>query len=273
MLSPNFFNTILVFPILNILVALYKLFLMVKLPGAFGFAIIALTILIRLLFQPFFSKQMETARKMQELKPHLDKLSEKHKNDKKQLQQEQLKLYQQAGINPASGCLFMIIQIPVFIALYSTLNLFLINGQIGKVISQINNVLYFSFLKISSIDLRFFGYNLAKSPAQIKVWYYLLIPVVTAILQYFQVQTSMPAMQAPIKPAESEGKDKGKKEENKDDFQKAMNTQMKFLFPVMIGWFSYRFPVGLSLYWNIFSLFGIMQSRKINPKSQIANNK
>jgi len=104
MLQPNFFNTYLVFPILNLLILFYKVFLFIRLPGAFGFAIIALTAFVRLLFQPFFKRQMETASKMQELKPHLDKLSVKHKNDKKQLQQEQMKLYQQAGINPASGC-------------------------------------------------------------------------------------------------------------------------------------------------------------------------
>jgi len=118
MLSPNFFNTIFVFPILNILVALYKLLSLVKIPGSFGFSIIGLTVLIRLLLHPFFKQQMETAKKMQELKPHIDKLSKKHSKDPKKLQQEQLKLYQQAGINPASGCVFMIIQIPVFFALY-----------------------------------------------------------------------------------------------------------------------------------------------------------
>ena len=119
-------------PILNLLVVFYKLFLFIKLPGAFGFAIIALTVAVRLLFQPFFQKQIETAKKMQELKPHLDNLSSKHKNDQKQLQAEQLKLYQQHGINPTSGCLVMIIQLPVFIALYNTLNLFLLNGHAEK---------------------------------------------------------------------------------------------------------------------------------------------
>ena len=146
MLDPNFFNTIFVIPILNLLVIFYKLFLLIKLPGAFGFAIIALTIAIRMLFQPFFKKQIETAKKMQELKPHLDNLSSKHKDDKKQLQAEQLKLYQQHGINPTSGCLVMIIQLPVFIALYNTLNLFLLNGQAEKTIAAINKVLYFSII-------------------------------------------------------------------------------------------------------------------------------
>jgi len=179
MLNPSFFNSVFVFPILNLLVAFYKLFLLIKLPGAFGFAIVALTVLVRLLFQPFFKKQLETAKKMQELKPHLDRLSQKHKNDQKTHQQEQMKLYQQAGINPASGCLVMIIQIPIFIALYNTLSLFLLNGGATKVITQINQVLYLPFLKISAINPWFLGINLALTPKQAGAWYYLLIPLIT----------------------------------------------------------------------------------------------
>ena len=253
-------------PILNLLVVFYKLFLFIKLPGAFGFAIIALTVAVRLLFQPFFQKQIETAKKMQELKPHLDNLSSKHKNDQKQLQAEQLKLYQQHGINPTSGCLVMIIQLPVFIALYNTLNLFLLNGHAEKTITAINKVLYFSFLKIDSINSWFFGLDLVKTPKQAGDWYYLLIPLITGLLQYFQAQVSMP---------QTTGKevvkfdDKGKKIESQGDFQKAMNTQMKYMFPVMIGWFSYTLPIGLALYWNIFSIMGIMQYKKVNGKLKI----
>jgi YidC/Oxa1 family membrane protein insertase len=281
MISPNIFNTIFVIPILNLLVVFYKLFLLIKLPGAFGLAIIALTIFIRLLFQPFFKKQIETAKKMQELKPHLDKLSEKHKDDKKQLQAEQLKLYQQAGINPASGCLVMIIQLPVFIALYNTLNLFLLSGHTEKTITAINNVLYFPLLKINSINPWFFGLDLVKSPKQVGVWYYLLVPLVTAVLQYFQAQASMPAANpaAAQDPAKTDDKSiiKGgstpAKKNNSGDFQKAMNTQMKYMFPLMIGYFSYTLPVGLALYWNIFSILGILQYRQVNSKSKMLNIK
>ncbi len=260
-------------PILNLLVIFYKLFLFIKLPGAFGFAIIALTVAVRLLFQPFFQKQIETAKKMQELKPHLDNLSAKHKNDQKQLQAEQLKLYQQHGINPTSGCLVMIIQLPVFIALYNTLNLFLANGQAGKTITAINNVLYLPILKIQSIDPWFFGLDLVKTPKQMGTWLYLLVPLVTGILQYFQAQVSMPKASTTSLVVTKDGKDKDKKPDGQGDFQKAMNTQMKYMFPIMIGWFSYTLPVGLALYWNIFSIMGIMQYRKTNNKSQISNNK
>jgi YidC/Oxa1 family membrane protein insertase len=270
MLNPNLFNTIFVIPILNLLVSFYKLFLLVKLPGAFGFSIIALTVAIRMLFQPFFKKQIETAKKMQDLKPHLDNLSVKHKNDQKQLQAEQLKLYQEHGINPASGCLVMIVQLPVFIALYNTLNLFLLSGHTEKTMIAINKVLYFPFLKIVSVNSSFFGLDLIKTPALAGAWYYLLVPVITAILQYFQAQASMPAV-APAKAIEV--KDKDKKPEGQGDFQKAMNTQMKYIFPVMIGWFSYKLPIGLALYWNVFSIMGIMQYRELNNKSKVTSKK
>jgi YidC/Oxa1 family membrane protein insertase len=267
-LSPNIFTTVFVFPILNVLIGLYKIFLSIHLPGAFGFAIISLVVLVRFLLHPFFKQQMETARKMQDIKPHLDKLSVKHKGNPKQLQAEQMKLYQEAGINPAAGCIFMIIQIPVFIALYNTLSLFLSHGTGAKMIAEVNNALYAPFLKISTIDLNFVGFNLALSPSKAGIWYYYLIPVITAIFQYYQAVASMPS--TPKTPVVVDGKedDKDKKTNTAQDFQSAMNTQMKYIFPLMIGYFSYTLPVGLSLYWNIFSIFSIMQYRMMKSQAK-----
>ncbi len=261
MLQPTFFNTAFVFPTLNLLVLFYQLFLFIRLPAAFGFAIITLTVFIRVILNPFFHKQMHTAKKMQELKPHLDKLSAQHKKDPKKLQQEQMKLYQEAGINPLSGCLFMIIQMPIFIGLYQTLSLFF-NGNMDKVIMEINKVVYFSFLKVSTIDPWFFGLNLAMTPAKSDSWVYYLIPVITAIFQYFQVQMSMPQQPAQQIQKKKEGED------HSEDFQKTMNTQMKFMFPILIGYAAYSLPVGLSLYWNIFSIFSIIQGKSLQ-KSQL----
>lgn len=282
MLSPNFFNTVFIFPILNLLVLFLHIFQYFKIPGAFGFAIIGLTVFVRLLLHPFFKQQLETAKKMQDMKPHLDTLNAKHKDDKNKLQQEQMKLYQQAGINPASGCLFMIIQIPVFIGLYNTLSVFLMNGNAAKVIADINKVLYSPLLKIQTFDPWFFGLNLIVTPQKGGHWVYYLVPVITGILQYFQVQVSMPASTTPSRVngavvQESGGKtqtdDKKGKKNDSGDFQKAMNTQMKYIFPFMIGWFSFTLPIGLSLYWNIFSLFSIIQAKQLNPKHEARNTK
>lgn len=255
------FHVIFVQPILNVLVGFYKLFLTLGVPGAFGFSIVGITILVRIILHPFFKQQMETASKMQEIKPKLDKLSKKYKDDPKTLQQEQMKAYQEAGINPAAGCLFAIIQIPIFLSLYQTLQLFLREDSGGQVLKQINEDLYFPFLQIPSIDPSFFGLNLAHTPAGEGSLIFLLIPVITGVLQYFQTRVTLPATQ----PAPSVEKDGEKKESGTaEEFQKAMNTQMKYFFPVMIGYFSYTLPIGLSVYWNIFSLFSILQHFHIN---------
>lgn len=267
MITHNIFNDIFVIPILNALILFYKGFLALHLPGSFGLAIIALTILVRLILHPLFKKQMETTKKMQELKPELDKLTAKHKKDPKKLQQEQMSLYSQAGINPATGCLLLLVQFPVFIGLYNTLSLFFNNGGYTKALASINSVLYSPALRISTLDLNFLGFNLAQTPHK-GGGLYLLIPVVTALLQYLQVQYSTPSMGTADKNTSLEKKDnKDNKENMAGDFQKVMSTQMKYVFPLMIGFFSYNFSAGLALYWNIFSIFSIIQFRRHTYKS------
>lgn len=269
MLQPNFFNTIFVFPILNLLIALYKLFSLIKLPGDFGWAIISLTVIVRLALHPFFKQQLETAKKLQDIKPTMDKLNERYKKDPKKLQQEQMRIYQEAGINPAAGCLFMIVQIPIFLALYQTFYTLLLNGTTGKIVDSINKVLYAPFLKIQSLDTWFFGFNLALTPDKAKLWYYYLIPVITAGLQYWQASVTTPTM-VPEKKVDEKSE---KKEGTGNDFQKAMSMQMKYILPLMIGWFSYSLPIGLSIYWNIFSIFSIWQYQQLKIKSPTGGKK
>jgi YidC/Oxa1 family membrane protein insertase len=274
------FDTVFLHPIVNLLMVFYKLFLSVGLPGAFGFSIIALTLLIRFVLHPFFKQSMELSKKMQELKPHLDEISKKHKKDPKKMQKEQLKLYQDAGVNPASGCLFALIQMPIFIALYRTFTDVLLNADKAEEITKINSMLYSPLLEITKIDPNFFSFNLAMPPAKAGEWYYYVIPVVTAILQFIQAQ-HMP-MGQPVKKDDDSKKLKdgsnkkskdNKGEENKspmasEDFQKALSMQMRYFFPLMLGWLSYTLPVGLSLYWNIFSLFTIFQHRKTKDEKK-----
>ncbi len=261
------YNLLLVNPTINFLLLFLFIFSTWHIPGSLGWAIIALTVSIRLLLNPLFAKQMKTARDIEMLRPKLAALNEKHKNDKQQLQKEQLKLYQDHGINPASGCVTGLIQMPVFIALYHVLQLFLTNPDVSKIVEQVNKVAYTDLIKITSIDPSFFGFNLAASPSQFQKlgWYYLIIPVITAIFQYYQISMQSPTVAAPKKIEEKKDKKKGDKKDEKDsgeDMQVAMAKQMKIMFPLMIGYFSYVFPVGLALYWNIFSLFSIITSRK-----------
>lgn len=255
-----FFTQFLIRPIVNILLFFYQILSWLKVPGAFGFSLIGLTLFIQAILYPFFRQQREMAKKIEKLRPQLEKLSEKHKNNKKKLQEEQLKLYQQMGVNPASGCLFALVQIPVFYGLYSVLSRFLINGGVGekKILDAINQLVYFNFLRIkSAIDPWFFGFNLAVSPREYHQFgpHYLLVPIITGLLQYWQVSVTGRVQQATI-PSK---KDKKGEKQDSEEMQKIMATQMRFIFPFMIGWFSYSLPVGLSLYWNLFSISNIIQ--------------
>ncbi|MFC0042499.1 membrane protein insertase YidC [Actinomadura rayongensis] len=88
---------------------------------AWGGSIILLTVLLRLLMVPLFVKQIHASRKMQELNPKVQALRKKYKNDKQRMNQEVMKLYQENGANPLSGCLPLLVQMPVFIGLFQTL--------------------------------------------------------------------------------------------------------------------------------------------------------
>ncbi|MEV0400620.1 membrane protein insertase YidC [Actinoallomurus sp. NPDC050550] len=88
---------------------------------AWGLSIFLLTVLMRLILFPLFVKQIHASRKMQELQPQVQALRKKYKKDKQRLNQEMMKLYQEAGANPLSGCLPLVVQFPIFISLYNVL--------------------------------------------------------------------------------------------------------------------------------------------------------
>lgn len=259
MTNPNLWNQLLVWPILNLLMILYKGLEWLHVPGPLGFAVIGLTVIIRLVLYPLMQAQMKSAKKMATIKPHMDALNEKHKGDKQGLQQAQLALYKEHGVNPAAGCLPLLVQMPVLIALYNVFYQVLNNGNLQKVTENINSVVYFPALKISSLDISFFGINLGIKPAQWQTqgWWLLAIPLITALLQWYQSKLMMVA----AKPQDTSVK---KKEEKKEDTAMEMQKQMAMITPVMFGYFAFQFPLGLALYWNIFGLFGIIQQIKVN---------
>lgn len=265
MTNPNLWNQLLVWPILNVLIALYKLFEFLHVPGPLGFAVIGLTLVIRLLLYPLMAAQLRSAKKMAKIKPHMDALSVKHKGDKQALQQAQMALYKEHGVNPMAGCLPLLIQMPVLIALYNVFYQVLNNGNLTKVMTDINNIVYLPAFKITNLDLNFFGINLAVKPSQFQTHGYLLllVPVITGALQYWQTKLMMPpsAKASGGKPAiEKIG------EKPKEDMAADMQKQMMIITPIMFGYFAYTFPLGLALYWNVFGLFGILQQIAINKE-------
>ena len=88
----------------------------------FGFGIILLTIIVKVILYPLTKQQFESMKRMQEMMPTFTKLREKHKNDPKKLQEETMKKYKEHNINPFGGCLPMLIQLPFLFALFYTMN-------------------------------------------------------------------------------------------------------------------------------------------------------
>lgn len=255
----NIFDSLIVYPIINILLMCYKIVFSLHVPYALGFSIILLTIVIRLILYPLTGAQLKASKKMQDLNPHIKNLKEKHKGDAKTLQAETMRLYKEHGVNPAAGCLPVLIQMPVIFGLYAVLNKIIHLGA-GTVI-EINKIVYFDFLKLSSVwDTNFFGIPLGQNPSHLISTIgplIILIPLATGVFQFLQSKMMLPVVSktAMVK--------KGEKKKD-DDFATAFQSQSLYIFPVMIGFFSWGFPIGLSLYWNTFTIFGIIQQYKIS---------
>lgn len=254
----NIFDQIIVNPIINVLLLIYHALLFVNLPYALGFSIIVLTIIIRLILYPLTASQIKASKKMQDLNPHISNLKEKHKNDAKTLQAETMKLYKEHGVNPLAGCLPVLIQLPVIWGLYTVLNKIIHIGSTNLL--EINKIAYVDFLKLTKVwDATFFGIPLAQNPSNLISTIgpiILLVPILTGVFQF--VQSKMLIPQSSSKALVKKGQEK------KEDFATAFQTQSLYIFPAMIGFFSYTFPLGLSLYWNTFTIFGIIQQYRIS---------
>ena len=239
----DIFNFIFFAPVINSLVLLFQLLNNINIPGALGYSIIILTIFIRVLIWPFIGVQLKSAKKMADLKPHLDLIKNKHKDDKQALAKAQMDLYKEHGINPAGGCVPALVQIPIVIALYQTIQAFF-NGASG--LEKLNHFIYNpSWRLASSPDPHFLGLNLASKPSEFASvgFFVLFIPVITGALQFFQSKMMSPE---PIKSYPSDSPKEIKEKEGQEDSMAAVQGQMMVMMPVMIGYFAFSFPIGLA---------------------------
>ncbi|MBI4035661.1 membrane protein insertase YidC [Candidatus Daviesbacteria bacterium] len=258
----DIFNLIFFGPVINLLVLIFQGLQAIGIPGALGFSIMILTVLIRILVWPFMSSQIKATKKMADLKPHLDVLKAKHKDDKQALAAAQMALYKEHGVNPAGGCLPAVIQIPVFIALYQAI-INILPGAGGN-LNVINSLLYFPQFKLpATLDPNFFGLNLGIKPAEFGKYgaLLLLIPIITALLTFVQSKMTLPK---PVKQYPSDSPKEKKEKESIEDSMGQVQSQMVFLMPIMIGYFAFSFPVGLAIYWNTYTILGILQQHRVS---------
>ncbi|MFH0937360.1 MAG: YidC/Oxa1 family membrane protein insertase [Candidatus Daviesbacteria bacterium] len=257
----DLFNTLFFGPIVNLLVLILQGLTFLHIPGALGLAIIILTVLIRLVVWPLMSKQIKSAKKMADLKPQLDELKVKYKGDKKALAAAQMALYKENGVNPAGGCLPTLVQFPVIIALYQTIFAFFSGSS---ALENINKVLYVPAWQLKTVpDLNFLGLNLATKPSEFGSLgaFLLIIPLLTAALTFVQSKMMAPTK---VKEYPSDSPKEKKEKEGLEDSMSAIQGQMMYMMPIMIGYFAFQFPIGLALYWNTFTVLGIIQQYRIS---------
>jgi YidC/Oxa1 family membrane protein insertase len=217
-------------PLLNLLVFFYNTLAFHNL----GLAIILLTVLIRLLLYPLFKKNAEYQRVMQVLQPKLKKVQEVHKADSSRQTQEMMNLYKEHKLNPFSGFLYLLIQLPILIGLYRIfLNMFKPGFLDG---------LYSFVARPDSLNPAFLGLiNLGKSS--------IMLVVLAAVAQYFQARLMLPKTYNPKNPAER------------------MTRQMMYLGPILTLAIFYSLPSAVALYWLVASLFSILQEIILNREN------
>ena len=204
---------------------------------------------------------MESAKKMREIQPLVDKLKKKYKNDQKGLMAAQTELYKQKGVNPAAGCLPIIPQMIILGIFASVLSMQNLN------IEKINTILYspIKFVEGSTFNTHLitigkYTIDLAKpdilpvSGLPFKVPGALLI--IGAIAQFVSVKVMSPLITAEKKVAE-------KTKTEVDDTQLAVQSSMTYMFPIMTLWVGTSFSAGLALYFLISSLFNTIRQIRI----------
>lgn len=249
----EFFNTLIVNPLLNLLVAIYQVLDGIGIPSPLGFSIIVLTIIIRLAISPLITSQLKASKKMQDLSPKIANIKDRFKGDSKRIQAETMKLYKENGVNPAAGCLPTLLQLPIIWGLYSVLNK-VVHLPSDELLPYVNGIVFEKIQLTEPWDTTFFGIPLGESPQKLLATMAvvaIMIPVITGLFQFIQSKMLF------VTPPSVKGKKKN------DDFATVFQTQSTYIFPVMIGIFSFTLPVGLSLYWITFSIFGIIHQYKI----------
>ncbi len=225
----SFFTLILYQPLLNAL-----LFLAWLIPGhSVGWAIIALTILIRLILLPSTVATLKHQQKLRNIQPKLDALKAKHGDDKDAHSKATMELYAAEQVNPFGGCLSTLVQTVVLVVLYRVF-------IHGLSVSQFS-LLYPFTPHMSTVNTMWFGLNLTK-PEQ---W---VMPFLVAGLQYFQARQMM-AITTP--PTTTPG--------TQADVSATMQKQMVYFLPIMMFLISRSVPAALSLYYVVFSLFSVIQ--------------
>ena len=236
------FHTILYQPLFNGLVLLYE-----YLPGHdFGIAVITLTVIIRIILSPLMIKSIRSQKALTDLQPKIQEVQKKYKEDKEKQTKEVMALYKKEKINPFGGCLPLLIQLPILIALY---RVFWRGFQ-----PETMSYLYSFVPHPGTIDPYFLGIvNLGEAS--------IVIALLAGIAQFFQTKMMTPKT-----------KSKPKEGRMASQFSNKMQKQMLYFFPIFTVFILWKLPAAIGIYWIVTALFSIGQQHLILKKSAKQQN-
>jgi YidC/Oxa1 family membrane protein insertase len=218
-------NQVLIDPMTNALIVLSNVFF-----GSFGVAIIVFTVLMRGITFPLTLRQLRSSRALSALQPRIRDIQKKY-TDPKRRSEETMKLYREAGVNPLGCFLPMVVQMPIWFALYRVIQVTL--GSTPENLITLSHRLYpWSYIQHAvPLGERFLWVNLGERGD-------LFLALLVGVSMYVQQKMTMP-------PAT-------------DERQQSMNSTMLWMMPLMFVFFSLQMPNGLPLYWFMSGLVGVV---------------
>lgn len=219
-------------------------------------AIVVFTVLVRLITYPLTIQQQRSTKAMQQLQPELKKLQEKYKNDREKLSQEQMALYRQHGINPFGGCLPLIIQLPIMLGLYQAI-IFALAATPYQLLELSGRLMLPGLETLVPLQNTFLGMNLTHPPNPANVISFAL-PVLVVVTTWLQFKMTMPSQPST---ANSDGK---------PSQGAAMTQSMGTIMPIMYGFFALQFSIGLSIYFIVSNIVGIIQFALVGKSSPVS---
>lgn len=210
-------------------------------------AIVAFTVIVRLSLLPLTIKQQRSMKRMQELSPKLKQLQTKYKDDRETLVQEQMKLYKEHGVNPFAGCLPLLIQLPIFFGLWRAIIATLASSP-GQLLELQNHIMLPGLDHLVPLQNTFLWLNLALPDP------YFVLPVIVMVTTYLQQRLIMP-----VRPKTATQPRKPGQRPDASEQAEQMTRQMTTIMPFFLGFLSLSYSSGLSIYFIVSNLIGIMQ--------------
>lgn len=257
------FDTLIVQPIFNLLLGLYAI-----IPGGdFGISLIVFTVLVRFALWPLVKKQLHQTKAIKKLQPELAKIKKQAKGNKQQEGLLMMEVYKKHGINPFRSLGILLVQLPIFIALYRVIQIITTERErvaeyaygfvenVPQIRAIIDNPSQFNESLFGFIDLT----ETALTPNI----YLLLIAIGAAALQYFMAKQTMPTSDnnKRLRDVLAEAAD-GKEADQSEVNAIVMRKMLKFL-PIMLFFIVISVPGALALYIAVSNLVGVLQQRYI----------